>query len=504
MIIQYFQKARSSKFRDVVWPIKSSELGKFIPMAILMFAVNLNLNFLRTMKDSIVTTFMGAEVISFIKIWFEIPSGVIFVLIYAAMCNVMSTERAFRIVLIVFLMFFVSFAFVLFPHKGYFHPDPATVAHYISVIPNLKWFIIIWGQWSFVLFYVMAELWPVVVLGLLWQLANKITATEEAKRFYSFFTFFGQLNLLVCGSAIRYFASGEHIFKAFFKNAGTTTTEITVKSIMLIVLFSGLVTLVTHLYVEHKIMKADPSVKKIVVKQKLKLGMFESMKMILSSKYLGLICILMISYSVVAILLEGIWFAKVRQLYPVAEQFMSYQGEFMFWTGVSALIFAILGSSIIRNLGWMFGSIITPVVTLIAGSSFFVFVIIEDSLESIFSGSIGMAALPIIVFCGGMQNVFMKGAKYTLFDATKEMSYIPLNPEIKTKGQAAVDVVGPKIGKAIGAIVPFLSFTIFPNSGYQDIAGFLLIIFVTTCIVWVSAVVLLSREYYALLESKEQ
>ncbi|MBP7190142.1 MAG: NTP/NDP exchange transporter [Rickettsiaceae bacterium] len=501
-MFQYFQKVRNSKFRDAIWPIRSGELRKFIPMAILMFAVNLNLNFLRTMKDSIVTTFMGAEVISFIKIWFEIPSGVLFVLIYAGMCNIMSTERAFRIILMVFLIFFAAFAFILFPYKEYFHPDPESVASYMVILPNLKWFITIWGKWSFVLFYVMAELWPVVVLGLLWQLANKITSTEEAKRFYSFFTFFGQLNLLVCGSAIGYFASGNHIFKSLFQNAGSTT-EVTVKSIMLVVLFSGVITLFTHLYVEKKTMKLDSSARKIVKRQKLKLGMIDSMKMILSSKYLGLICILMISYSVAAILLEGIWFAKVRQLYPVAEQFMAYQGKFMFFTGISALIFALLGSSIIRKLGWIFGSIITPVVTLIAGSSFFVFVIIQDSLESIFSDSLGLAALPIIVFCGGIQNVFMKGAKYTLFDATKEMSYIPLDPEIKTKGQAAVDVVGPKIGKAIGAIVPFLSFTIFPSSGYQDIAGFLLLIFASTCIIWISAVVLLSREYYALLESKE-
>lgn len=491
------QNIRNSAFRNVIWPIKSGELYKFLPIALLMFTINLNLNFLRTMKDSVITTSMGAEVISFIKIWFEIPSGVIFVLIYAKLCNVMSTERAFQYIITLFLLFFAVFAFVILPSKAFYHPDPELVTHYISVFPNLKWFIIIWGKWSFVLFYVMAELWPVVVLGLLWQLANKITKTEEAKRFYSFFTFFGQMNLLVSGVAISYFACGDHFLVGCFCGCNDIT-ELTFKSITSVVLVSGFISLLVHIFVERTVIAKDKNLK-VTLHKSLRLSTLESMKMIFGSRYLGLICVLMISYSITAILLEGIWFAKVRELHKTTEAFMAYQGNFMYWTGVVALVFALLGSSIIRRLGWLFGAILTPVITLIAGGSFLFFIVIEDQLESIFEFS-GLSTLSLIVFLGGLQNVFMKGAKYTLFDATKEMSYIPLDPEIKVKGQAAVDIVGPKIGKAFGAIVPFLTFTIFPDKHYDDIAGFLLVIFAIICFIWTISVIALSKEYNALLK----
>ena len=504
--MSYFFKSltrlRHSKLRLALWPIRSYDLPKFLPIAILMLFILLTQNLVRNIKDAVVVTNIGTEVLSYVKLWVEMPMGVIFVMLYTKLCNVMTTEQVFRVVVSGFLLFFTSFAFFIYPHQELFHPDVDLVNHYISLFPHMKWFIRMWGQWSLILYYALAELWTVVVFFLFfWQLANKITTTEEAKKFYIFFGLFGQTNLLISGIIIMYFTQESHCFSSWFLD--TSSSVVTLKSMTLLVMICGIVTLFLHRRIEVKYIL---TLKNIMFKNQrsdlLKLTLKQSAKMVFTSKYLALVCILMISYSTAINLIEGLWMSRARALYPNTNDFMSYQGSVLFWTGIATFGFIFIGNNVVRLFGWFWGAVLTPLMFFIVGSLFFISVLSQEYIHYLLPFLSHIAPLSIVVFMGSLQNILGKGVKYSLFDATKEMVYIPLDKEMKAKGKAAVDVLGAKLGKSIGAFIQMISFTIFPSCNHEDIAIFLMTLFVLVCIIWILGVKFLEKDYSKLLQDK--
>ena len=113
---------------------------------------------------------------------------------------------------------------------------------------------------------------------------------------------------------------------------------------------------------------------------------------------------------------------------------------------------------------------------------------------------LGTTPLMMAVMFGYVQNIMTKSSKYTLFDPTKEMSYIPLDPESKVKGKAAVDVVDCKNGQRWRS--SYLDFpsslwfhcSIASDSGYDTLG---------IVVAWIVAVVALNKLYLEACKKKD-
>jgi AAA family ATP:ADP antiporter len=148
-----------------------------------------------------------------------------------------------------------------------------------------------------------------------------------------------------------------------------------------------------------------------------------------------------------------------------------------------------------RKYSWFLSAMITPLMIFVTGLIFFSFVIFDASIGPLVE-KCGFTALGVVITVGLMQNVLGKGVKYSLFDPTKEMSYIPLDDELKSKGKAAVDVIGGRAGKSGGAAIQFLLLNvIFIGSSLMELVSILAAIFTVILILWFYAVSGLNKQF---------
>jgi len=442
------------KWRAFFWPIHNYELKKIMPMLLMFFFISFNYSVLRNAKDALVVTAPGggAEVIPFLKFWGVIPAAVIFMLIYSKLSNILSKEKLFYATIVPFLVFFVLFATVLYPSKDVLHPH-IWAGDLQNQYPKLLGLIGIARNWTYSLFYIMSELWGSVALSLLfWGFANDITRINESKRFYALFGLGANVSLILAGQATQFLAKLQ-------KNAapGIDAWQIPLNYVTIVVSVFGLAIIAIY-YWMNRVVLTDPrfydvaEVKK-AKKDKPKMSLGESFAFLARSKHLLCIAILVIAYGISINLIEVTWKSQLKLQFPETNDYFNFMGQVSQYTGW-ATIFLILfvANNVLRKFGWGVAALMTPVILLVTGFGFFAFVICKGTFEP-FVADWGTTTLWIAIIFGAIQNVVSKSFKYSLFDPTKEMAYIPLDQESKVKGKAAIDVVGSRLGKAGGSLI---------------------------------------------------
>jgi len=494
--------SKFNNFIGYVWPVSRLELPKFLSITLLMFCILGIQNLIRATKDSVITTMIGAETISFLKFWGVLPASFLIGIFYVALTSVMKGENIFYLIMSIFIGFFLLFAFYLFPNHEILHLDVSAASDLVMYYPHLKWFILLLSNWSFSLFYVIAELWPSAVFALLfWQFVNKITTVDESKRFYPLFGLLGQTGLYLSGQ----FLVNQQSINLYFSNLFNLTSNenvISIQVLVTVVAILGIIGLISFWTLSNKILDIATTESLQFKVKKSKISLKDSIKMVIHSRYIRLITILLVCYGFAINLVEGPWKYKAAQIYKTQIEFSAFIGEYLSYTGILTITFVLLGSNIVRRLGWMTAAIFTPIMMISTGLMFFLVTNFDSiaALTMIYFSFSDPIMLGVVI--GAVQNVLTKSSKYTLFDSTKEMSYVPLDDGLKTKGKAAADMIGIKLGKSGSALLQSTIFVIVPAATYSSISPFLMCLFAAICLIWIWAIIELNKDYKSVCQNK--
>ncbi|CAM9592344.1 unnamed protein product [Choristocarpus tenellus] len=178
----------------------------------------------------------------------------------------------------------------------------------------------------------------------------------------------------------------------------------------------------------------------------------ESIRYLAASPYIRNLAVLVIAYGMSINIVEVTWKGKLKAAFSDPNAYSAFMGNFSSATGSVTLVMMILGRFIFQKFGWGVAALVTPTVLALTGAGFFSLILFSDFFAPILS-NLGTTPLKAAVLIGALQNILSKSSKYSLFDPCKEMAYINLDAEQKTKGKAAVDVIGNPLGKSGGSFI---------------------------------------------------
>lgn len=475
--------------KKFLFPIERNEWQKFLPMAFIMFFIIFVLSILRTTKETLVISSAGSgvEIISFIKTYCVLPASFLYMIFYVVLSNFLSQRTLFYITLFPFLLFFLCYGLFIYPNLEYWHLSAQKISYFQQTYPSLKWFVLLFGNWGFTLFFVVAELWSGVVLSLMfWQFANDITTSEQAKRFYGLFGIIGNFGLIFGGMTVM---SCSQCTVGLDKVASWGNS---VKLLSLAASLAVMAILLLYYWMTSiKGFKRKPSLSKESSLQKViqpKITLREQITYVAKSKHLQFLILIVISYFITLNFCEAIFKDRVLKVYNESHEYNTFMGRLQMLVGILSVLLTFVGSTFLRFFTWRTGALITPCVMLISSAIFFGFILVADHPFLSFNYQLPL----MVVWIGLGQSIVIRATKYSLFDPTREMIYIPLDSNLRTKGKACVDLLGGRLGKGGGAWIQSLIF-IFTGLSFQELTLPLLIIIWCVIIVWIIAIQRLSH-----------
>ncbi len=393
----------------------------------------------------------------------------------------------------IFIAFFFLFAFVLYPSREMLHPNALADQLQQALPDGFRGFIAVFRNWTFTLFYILAELWSTAIFTVLfWGFANEVTSVEEARRYYGLLTFGGSIAGMFSGAAAICFSNNAMISWIPY---GKKPWDQSILFVSCTIILSGLLTMALFRWLNVNVI--GPSEKHLPPPEKIKMSMRANFRYLAKSKYLICIALIVFCYNVAINLIEVVWKDQIRALYPDPNEYNNYMGQVIFAMAVIASLTGLLATSkVIQRCSWTVSALIPPVVVGVSGILFFHFILFPNQGLTWMLAFMETTPLALCVALGTIQNCMSRASKYTFFDATKEIAFIPLNKESKLKGKAAIDGVGSRLGKSGGSLIHQGLILIFATVGSS--IPYVTGIFLVIILIWTLSTVSLGKQFDSL------
>ncbi|QEK39022.1 Npt1/Npt2 family nucleotide transporter [Candidatus Nesciobacter abundans] len=471
--------------------IKAKERKRFFTFLSIIVLTLFNSSVLKTLKDSVISSQeSGIEVVHYVKLFMVMPFSFLFIFLYEKLNSIYSRQKVTYIIFGLFGLFFFLYGTLIYPLRTYMHPSVSSIRALKESYPYFKWIFVAYGSWTFMFFYLFAELWSAICLNLIfWQLTNHTMTLKQGTYSYVYLSVWGNIGLALGGAATSFlFRSVYFSFGNIFCFLNVLVTSVVIAIIFLYyILYSKILDpkIVENLNVSN-------------TSKKKKLSFYSSIRVVFSSKYLILMMMLVFCYHVSANLIEVTWKACLKLLSGNDSKFASYMGNMHFTVGIVSIILCEIPKYLVKKFSWRFCARLTPMVISVFSGLFFL-VLYNDSLY--FVRNYGLL---IVIICGSMNYILGKIMKYSLFDPTKELAYIPLSSELKDKGKPFIDVFVSRLSKAFSAFIQALFLMIFPDSTQITIANKLLYVVVIFMVVWFLVINRLSEKYEKLISQNNK
>jgi len=350
--------------------------------------------------------------------WFELcgtmPGAILMTLGLTYLLNRFSIRRVFLIALSIFLIFFVAFSIGLYP-----------------LLPKIG----LTSKIASMLFFVMAELWKIALVTILfWGLVNQHMPLDSAKRFYAPLMLGSSIGTMLAGPLIS-LCTSDFISKQSWSGSLTAMT--------LLVTILGLITAWLFLTLCKRLTSPQPPIEK----EKTPLSVWESFRICFKSRYLMLLAWVTIADYIAYALGELVFLDVLKQKFPDPRAYADFMGTLSVWNGLLTAFSAVaITPFLLQRAKWVVSSLITPLCLLII-EGFFFFVLWHPTYAT---------QIELQVLVGSLFYCCVRAAKYTLFDTSKEISFLLLPPLEKIHGKLIVDGMCSRLGRGSSSLISIL------------------------------------------------